>query len=301
MSNFADMTYKTMERRIKVRSYGDAQRIRFLGDIHLSSDNCDRDLLRRVADRWRADNDNAIYCLMGDINDFASFSERNILGGGLHESTQKTLDKLAAEQIDEFVEMFDFIIGKTAFVIEGNHKWSFVTEYPGATSDQVLAAKLGATWGGALCHCRITYRSQSKGKTACVVIAAHHGKAGGKRIGAAFNQIEDMAMVLDADVYAMGHNHRADSLHGFERLGLKKARRPEQDVVEDIGCIAKAPLYVRTGSFLQAYPSGQASYVASRILPPAALGAMEVEVELRRVRTEGEDAIRPVLQGRIIR
>jgi UDP-2,3-diacylglucosamine pyrophosphatase LpxH len=294
------MTYKTMYQRMDVKSYRDVQRIRFLGDIHLSSRNCDEDMLRGVADEWRNDNKNAAYVLMGDVNDFASYSERAILAGGLHESTQITLDDMAAEQIDKFVEMFDFIIGKTIFVIEGNHKWQFVTKYPGLTSDQVLAARLGATWGGALCHCALSWNFKDRNTRLTTTLAAHHGKAGGKRIGAAFNQIEDMAAVLDADIYAMGHNHRADSLHGFERLYLKEYRGGDR-VAEDIGNTAKAPLFVRTGSFLKAYPSGQASYVVSRILPPSALGAMEVEIKFKRSTKGGKDRMIQQTQGRIVR
>jgi hypothetical protein len=301
MSNFQDMTYKTMYRRVRAKSHKDVQRIRFIGDVHMSSLNCDIDMLSNIATEWRGDNENVHYILMGDINDFASYSERAILAGGLHESTQITLDEMAAEQIDKFVEMFDFIIGKTIFVIEGNHKWMFSTKYPGMSSDQVLAARLGAVWGGALCQCGLAWGFDDRGAAAVqTTIAAHHGKAGGKRIGAAFNQIEDMAAILDADIYAMGHNHRADSLHGHQRLYLKRYNGSE-DVAEDIGNTAKAPLYIRTGSFLKAYPSGQASYVVSRILPPAALGAMEVELEFRRVRSGGQDKLVQVSQGRIVR
>lgn len=301
MNNFHDMIYKTMYRGVKCQRQSDIQRIRFLGDVHLSSKNCDTDLLEFVAKKWRDDNDNALYVLMGDINDFASYSERTILAAGLHESTQMTLDDMAAEQIDRFVDMFDFIIDKTIFVVEGNHKWQFVSKYPGMTSDQVLAARLGAVWGGALCHCALAYRWDDRGTAKMLItIAAHHGKAGGKRIGAAFNQIEDMASVLDANIYAMGHNHRADAIHGFERLKLKRYHG-KQDVAEDIGNIAAAPLYVRTGSFLKSYPSGQASYVVSRILPPSALGAVEVQIEFRRSNKNYTDRTNAIMQGMVIR
>jgi hypothetical protein len=214
------------------------------------------------------------------------------------------MDEMAADHIDSFVEQFSFMRGRVLFCIEGNHTWNFVTKYPGLTSDQVYAAKFSTTdyravWGGALCHARVLFNfGHGRGRT--VVIAAHHGKAGGKRIGAAFNQIEDMGHILDADIYAMGHNHRADSLHGYERLHLKDYRGGDT-VAEDIGNISRAPLYVRTGSFLKAYPSGSASYVVSRILPPSALGAMEVDIEFRRCQKGGEDKIIHIMNGRVVR
>ena len=107
-----------------------------------------------------------------------------------------------------------------------------------------------------------------------LAIVAHHGKAGGKLAGTTINQVADLRTVFtDADIYMMGHDHQRGAWpqsilhvsptgHGEPRLH------------------ARRQWLCRTGSYLRAYAPGMASYAASRLLRPADLGGIELEIGL---------------------
>jgi len=297
-----EMVTRTAYYKDKMPAGGKPLRLRFLGDVHLSAEGCDVDLLNQVLNRWKKDSKNALYFTMGDLNDFASGSERKALGdGSIHESTQAMFDKVARKHVMDLVKKCEFMRGQFIGSIEGNHKWEFGAKHGFMTSDQMFAQELGGEWLGGLGIVTLAYESRNNSSSKQVVLALRHGQAGGKLVGTSYNQVADMIRVVEADIYVQGHNHKAGALHGDERPYPKRARDTEHKVIStNHGFTAKAPLLCRSGSFLKTYVDNVPNYGVARGYPAAHLGALEVTVEFRR--TPGRNATYyTVMNGTVVR
>ena len=302
MSSIHDTIFKTLHYPIENCRFNLPYYLRFISDVHYSARCCDKRLFHSVLKKMASNNERAYYITGGDLNDFASASERMILKGGLHESTQRTLDEICRDQIYEVCERMEFMRGKFIGSVEGNHKWEFVTMFDHMTSDQVMAKRMGGHWLGGLCIVTLAFRFKGPtNKAYNLDLAIHHGKAGGKLIGTSFNQVADMERVVDADIYAMGHNHQVGAIPGFEQMRAKRPMRKTSGPTENLGVTNRAKWYARMGSFLHAYEVGQPNYAVSRLYPPSALGAMELSIEFRRKQSAGKDTIIPIINGNVVR
>lgn len=274
-----ETTYKTHTRDLELKSYKDYFNIWFFGDVHRDSEACD-------ADRWKwflkkAANDDpekTYYFGLGDYHDFASYSEQKALkNSGLHEQTMQRLHKMVRSDIDFFHDEAKQMDGRMLGMVEGNHTWTFDD---GATATEVLAEKFHSQYLGWLCHYTLTVNFKNN-RSQNIYIVACHGKAGGKRIGTSINQLEDMKTIFPiADVYVMGHNHDRgawpiDILIPSRRGDMKQKRQ----------------FLVRSGSFLKGYEPNTNSYVASRLLRPADIGAIKLNFSFHRDREEGDRII----------
>jgi hypothetical protein len=168
------------------------------------------------------------------------------------------------------------------------------------TSDQVFAAKMGGTWMGGLAIVRLVFELRAN-TSYSIDLALHHGRAGGKRRGASFNQIEEFSWAFDADMYFMGHNHDAGCLPGRGRIGIADRHMdPDADILENVGTKSKEPWLYRTGTFNKSYRAGHSNYAVKNLYMPAQLGTMEASVEFRRTRKNGDDRIIHKLNGQVV-
>jgi hypothetical protein len=278
----------------------DKLRIRFFGDVHYSAAGCDRDLFHSVLDRWAADNDNAVYISMGDLSDFASYSEREVMTSGkIHDSSEILLDEMVGTHMKSIVQRCEFMRGKFVGAIEGNHTWRFCSgQFEGLSFDKAFAAQMGGSWLGGLGFATIGRLVDNSHKNASVTVVAHHGKAGGQTLGNSLNQVDKMTNKYEGDIFAMGHNHQLSGNHGFVRLG-PIAPRDATEPCEGMGLRQRSTYLVRTGSFLKAYEDDISAYPVDAMYPAAQLGAIEVSVEFRRVRRGSEDRINKFYDSKV--
>jgi len=262
--------------------YGKSLKIIPVGDVHYDSPLCDRGRWRNFIKRCKNDDDaNTYYFLMGDPNEFASWSDRNILlNRGLHESAAAKLDQVALADTRDFIKEIMFMQGRMIGVISGNHKWVFKKK---GSSDEMIARALRAKFLGDLGYVRLVIKQG--GSVVNVDIVAHHGKAGGKTAGATLNQVDDLRRIFPvADLYFMGHDHKRgvwpESVLVIQNNGNRGRMITKQ----------KRQLLCRTGSFLRGYVDGMDSYVADRLLRPCELGAIKLEVKIKRDRSGGIDS-----------
>jgi len=239
-------------------------------------------------ERWkwflkRAAEDNperTYYMGLGDYHDLASAREQTKLNrDDLHETTMETLDELVQKRNREFAEEIKQMRGRLLGLIDGNHNWRFPN---GVTASEDLANRMGCEHLGWLCHYTIHFKLG--GKSQDIHIVACHGKAGGKRIGTSINQVEDMKAIFPmADVYCMGHNHDrgawpVDILYPTHSTGGTFIKQKRQ-------------FLCRSGSFLKAYEKGRSNYATGRLLRPADLGALKLEIGFHRDREDGDRII----------
>lgn len=270
-------------------------RIYPLGDQHCASKNHDEERYKETLSELRKDPD-GYFVMLGDEHDLASFGERKaIRAANLHESTLHDLDQRALQKCRDFVEMHKWMGDRLLFMIQGNHYWTFSSSSksdgiePGMSSTQWIANQLGTRWAGWLTYHRISVRRpgwKNAGKQMTVDIVASHGKAGGKLVGTAYNQVSELRGIFPgADIYLMGHDHKRGAVpdstlhvpHSGHGCGLIVKQRRQW--------------MVRTGSFLKGYVPNEAGYIVGRLLRPAELGNVKLDVKVARVRKDGADCI----------
>ena len=189
----------------------------------------------------------------------------------------ETLDELVEKNNRKFAEEIKQMRGKLLGLIDGNHNWRFPN---GVTASEDLANRMGCQHLGWLTHLTLTFKWGPK-KSQNVYIVACHGRAGGKRIGTSINQVEDMKTIFPmADIYVMGHNHDRgawpiDILYPTKGGDIKQKRQ----------------FLCRSGSFKKAYEQGKSAYEVGRLLRPADLGALKLNISFHRDRVEGDRII----------
>jgi hypothetical protein len=217
-----------------------------LGDIQLqpNRDTVDIKRLKRVI-AWGVEND-ARYLGMGDYVDMESPSNRERLAGaGYYDSVRDALD-LQAEQLEgELQEILAPTKGKWLGLIEGHH---YHVHQDGSTSDTRLAKYLGCPFLGTAAYIRVAFESKSHVVKPGFTIWLHHGRGGGKLLSTPLNQLEHVIKGFEADVYLVGHHHKANAARHsriYPKFGAKRGWLEHRDV-----------FLATTGSFLKGYLEG---------------------------------------------
>jgi len=242
------------------------------GDVHRSSDNCNKTKWLEFLD-WAKHKERAYFLGMGDYDDLASASERIILGSkGLHESTKDTIQGLYEINTKRFQKEIEFMNGRLIGLLEGNHYGEFES---GFTTTQYLAQLMKVKYLGVSSFIRLRFfKKDNKRKYANIDIWAHHGKGAARMVGGSLNKVQNMIEAANADIYLMGHDHKKscgyvstlELSHGKGALKLRNKKK----------------LIGRTGSFLKGYVPEKVSYVADMALNPTDLGVLKIELTPRR-------------------
>lgn len=250
------------------------------GDVHRSTPNCDVDRWLEFLD-WAKKKKRAYFLGMGDYDDFASGSERLILGDKrLHDSTLTTLDGLYETHTIRFYNEIKFMGDRLIGLIEGNHYGEFQS---GITTTQYLAQKMKTKYLGVSAFIRLIFKCKSRNNSTAIDIWAHHGKGGSRKVGGSLNRVEDMLLAANADIYLMGHDHRKSCSY-VPTMELKQSGK-------SVNLHQKKKLIGRTGSFLKGYIPGKKSYVADMALNPTDLGVLKIELTPRSKHPTGEQYI----------
>ena len=235
------------------------------GDVHRSSSNCSVTRWKEFL-KWAQKKERCYFLGMGDYDDLASGSERDILGNNkIHDSTKLTIENLYNHNTDRFLDEISFMKGKLIGMIEGNHFGLFES---GMTTTQKMCESLGCKYLGGSSVIRLKLK---KGHfIADVDIFAHHGKGAAQTIGGDMNAVDKMSNVVRADIYAMGHSH------GKGAIPKPILQLNQSDLKPQL--IHKKQWFVRTGSFLKGYEDGTESYIAKGVMRPADLGVVKIEL-----------------------
>jgi hypothetical protein len=262
--------------------YNEPITIFFHGDDHFNSPN-------HAKKKWLQDNEDmkehckkhpTYFIKTGDAFEAMSTSERRAyIGAGLHDSNMTRWENEYLAEIDDYVAQTKFMVGRTLAVYGGNHFFKF---YDGTTSDQVLANKLKAPYIGCSGYVLLTLRVD-KYHSHVVKIFVHHGLGSGRSAGSTFNALDKAASYFpDADILIMGHDHQAGAMH-LPAINIDKGGGNNWKIKEHDRIIGRA------GSYLKAYEPGKVSYAVDAMYRPSTLGALRVDVTVRRQQLGGRE------------
>jgi hypothetical protein len=279
-----ETTYKVKTRIVKLDSIRHKIKLWCFGDIHRFTRSCDED-------RWKwflkcakeTKDDNTYFIGMGDYQNFASSKEQKVIhNSGLHSDTIEDFDDIVEKRNRVMAQEMSFMKPNLLGLIDGNHNWIFKD---GRTATEDLADRLMAEYLGWLCHFTLKVHMPVN-RAINVYILACHGKAGGKTAGASVNQLDDVRTVFPlSDVIIMGHDHQRfarpvsilipDHVQNNEEVQLKQKRQ----------------FLCRSGSFKKGYTPDASSYEVARLLRPADLGALLLEIGFHRNQKDGRDVL----------
>lgn len=255
-------------------NYGIPTRLVFFGDVH-------RDAPGHADAKWQEflqyarGLKDAYFIGMGDYLDSTSTSERECLGDispRMHETFMKDIEALQAAKVQLMAKELEFMRGRLIGMLGGNHYFQFQS---GINGDQKLCELLGAKYLGVCAFIRLYFKGCGTREHARDIFA-HHGMGAARLIGGSLNRVQQMAEGAEADIFAMGHDHKRGAVPAQPRLFLYHSSREGLKVVE------REPIVIRSGSYLASYKDGAVSYNVDACRPPSSLGHVEVLVTIRK-------------------
>lgn len=173
-----------------------------LADLHIGDRMCDWPLVKERLE-YIAKTPNAYCILDGDLMDTAICSS---IGDTYAADPVSPMDQLKL-----CVQLFAPIKDKILAVLSGNHE-SRLYRFDGIDITEIMCAQLGIperySPTTALVFVRFG-RGNSKyhHRPQMYSIYVTHGSGGGRKEGGKINRLADLATIVDADLYLMGHTH----------------------------------------------------------------------------------------------
>lgn len=262
---------KSVLHRIKVTDAKKPIRFVFVGDVHLGNANCDESLLRDTVER--IENDATAYWFdLGDRCDYINIHDPRFEADSLPEWISiKDLGDLAKVQSQMYVGYFGSIADKCLATVQGNHDYAIQRHSERNVYQQINnvleipeSSRLGTS--GVV---RVQFEMYNKVEWS-LDIFLHHGVGGGRKTGGNAIRLEEMSLIVNAQVYAMGHTHKKFSIVK-ERLTLNN----KNDLIFE-------PLYMlSTGSFMRGIGKS-GGYAERALLYPQSVGPVELWVWPRK-------------------
>jgi hypothetical protein len=243
--------------------------------VHWDHPGCHTELFRRFLQR--ATNPTVYTLGLGDMLDFARSHYRTELRKVLpDEDSPEALDCLVANRLDVFLqEIKPALQMRCLGLIEGNHRWQFMTSNPprffcGETSTAYIARALQVPYLEYTAMIDVQITVKDLGITDTYTILANHGEgSGASSAGSDLNKLEGkVAQAFMADLYVTGHTHR--------RLAYFS---PQMELDRDQHAIReRSALLVKAGAFLRGYLPDKETYASRKLLKPLDLGWVEIKI-----------------------
>jgi hypothetical protein len=246
--------------------YGQTITLYPIGDIHLGSANCDRDLLFDTVSEIAA-NPDARWIGLGDYCEFISSRDRRFQAGGIDRKIIDigAIDRICDVLVDKTADILRPIAGQCWGLGLGNHEASADAAYATALVPRILD-KMGRPdlylgWAAitrvvmSVHEARIPFR-----------IFSAHGYQAGRKDGAKVNGLDDLMGYIDGcRIYLVGHSH--------SKLIKTKVKLSAN---QNFTALRSETVYgAHCGSFLRTYELGQSSYSERAGYPPTATGTVK--------------------------
>lgn len=259
-------------------------RLVFFGDVHWDSPNHARSKWKEFLAYAKSLPASTLFFGMGDYLDSTSTSERECLGNisaKMHETLRNDIIQLQLTKCEAFAKEIEFMRGRLLGLLNGNHYFQFPS---GINTDQKLCEILGAKYLGVSSFVRLSASRDKSAGSSHIDIYTHHGAGGARLPGGSINRVSQLAEYADADILAMGHDHKRGIFPANPTIGLSQTSTGLK--------LKERPRWLaRTGSFLAAYEDGVSNYNVDAARGPCSLGWVEFDLCLRRNKTEGRDTM----------
>lgn len=232
-----------------------------IADTHIGATNADWDTIRGYID-WIKEKDNAFTILNGDMMNCA-----------WKESTSELYEDLITpdDAYSQLRVLLEPIKDKILMITRGGHEYS-IFQRVGADYSARLALDLGDIPyrpDGGLVGIRL-----SKNKHTLVFwVYATHGWGGARTIGAKVKKAEDLALVAEADIYIISHDH-TQNVH---RLNKVVPPRSRVSFTRPTYWKKSRQLLVNTGGFLD-----YSGYIQRKGYVPQDIGTPRIRLEIKQ-------------------
>ncbi len=182
---------------------GDVQLVP-LADLHMGDPLSRAKLINQWIERIRTTD--GMYCVLaGDLMDTATKTS-------IGDTYSAVLTPM--EQLAQCVKIFQPLAdaGKILAVVGGNHE-ERISKTEGVDMTQILCNQLGIgdlyspTSALLLIKTAASQIAGHRNSSVTYSVYINHGNGGGKRPGSKINALQDYALIVDADIYIVGHTH----------------------------------------------------------------------------------------------
>lgn len=224
------------------------------GDVHYGSPACDITTFSGML-KWAEKEDNLYLIGMGDLFDCILADDKRY-----DASQEKGVSFLKHYEIMK--GMLEPVRNKIIGLHSGNHEFTLSKKGYGDPVESICE-RLGVSYMGYSAFTQlVTKRRFLKGtESNAVVIYSHHGWFAGRKMGGKINNITDLALHWDADIYLAGHSH--------DLFGVRKVK------VDYNG--ARKLIFCNTGTFLKTAEWDATTYSERAGYPPTKLGIARIE------------------------
>lgn len=187
-----------------------------LGDLHLGDAMSDWDHIQKMLKHIQ-ETPNAYCILGGDLMDTA-------IASSIGDTYAANLSPM--EQLRQCVNLFEPIKDKILCVLHGNHE-NRIYKSDGIDTTALMADQLGirSRYSPTTALLFIRFGKDKnpahRGRKMVYTVYATHGSGGGRKEGGKINRLADLAQIVDADVYIMGHVHTPATFRsGYYRTSM---------------------------------------------------------------------------------
>lgn len=229
-----------------------------LSDLHYGDPNVDMDAFNRFTDMILEQPNRYIVSIGDNVNNSLKSSVGDVYMETASPREQRKWLKQRLEPLKD----------RILVMVDGNHEYRS-TKDADASITLDIADSLGLTslYADDEAVLKVTFGKKAEnGKPRCFTVYCVHGSGGGKRPGSAVNNIEMLAMSIDADIYIIGHVHK--------RIAYKNSFRRIDTRNNNV--IYRERLFVVTSLWLNF-----GGYAARKMMIPSAKGSVPIILDAR--------------------
>ncbi len=178
--------------------YAEQIEVHPMADLHIGDSQCDYKLILEKIEYIK--NTKNAYCILdGDLMDTA-------IASSIGDTYAANLQPM--EQLKHCVKIFEPIKDKILAVLPGNHE-NRVYKSDGIDMTEIMCGQLGISerYSPTTALLFVRFGKNNKGRRQLYTIYVTHGSGGGRREGGKVNRLADLACIVDADIFLMGHTH----------------------------------------------------------------------------------------------
>lgn len=222
-----------------------------IGDLHLGDPACDLDKLYRYL-KVIGEADNRYIILNGDLANVATKSSKSDVYGDQFPT---------GEQVKRIVAIFEPYRDRILAMTGGNHE-ARISRETGIDINETIAIMLGipGRYRVGEVYLKVALGEfRKKGYSQRPVVYTFymtHGSRGGRKAGGTANQLEDLGLICDCDVYVSGHTHKKMVFaQGFHRVDRNTGTvRAVKHLCVSTGAYLKREGYAITHTFTPTWP-----------------------------------------------
>lgn len=260
--------------------------VRPVGDLQWGAKGFDEELYWECWEQTVND-PNSITIGMGDWSDNFRPTIRERFGASMSGDVmaQMQMDDMHRDHMDKMIRTLKLEkLVKAGHgclgLLDGHHFFRYAN---GETSTQYLCRTLKIPYLGemsAFIRLLFQYKKNATSSMGSLVIHAQHGEGGAQYIASDAAKLERKTVPnFQADIYLRGHSTKAYS-GGSDILYMSEAENPS--------ILAKSVVWANTGGFMRGYLEGETTYVEKKMLAPAKLGYVVVNIKVSNQTVGGQ-------------